>query len=160
LKPIFLFTAAVLCAEPRRFDTYTFNAPDGYGATEARQQFELVKKDLTRRTFCQFILQQAQPSLGSAQQDLDAEWDIVVAKMYSIKSAPLTKEIELPGAPRSIVHVTSNTIPGFLQVVVSDIRKILLSAQAGCGLHKSRNSPHSEAATASVVREFLESDRC
>ena len=128
LKPILLLTAAVLCAEPRRFDTYTFNAPDGYSANEARQQFELVKKDLTRRTFCQFILQQAQPSLGSAQQDLDAEWNIVVAKEYSIKSAPLTREIEVPGAPQSIVRSANTSYPG-VGPVFSSLTLVRLSGR-------------------------------
>ncbi len=128
LKLILLFTAGVLCAETRRFDSYTFNAPDGYELREAKEQVELLKKDLARRTFCQFLLQQAQPSLGSAAQDIDSEWSIIVAKAYTIQSTPLTREIEVPGAPQSIVRTANTNYPG-VGPVFSSLSLVRLSGR-------------------------------
>lgn len=81
---------------------------------------ELMKVDQKRRIFCQFTLQPSQASLGSAASDIDAEWNLLIGKMFVAKGTPVTKAFSVPSAPDSIVRTapTSTTnIPNMISTV-------------------------------------------
>lgn len=91
-----------LPAQPQVFDAYSFSVPAGYTQRSHKDSVELSKVDQKNRYFCQIGLYRAQPSLGTAAQDIDAEWKAVVEKQFKLVGAANTKPFPLPGAPDSI----------------------------------------------------------
>lgn len=106
LRPlaVTLFSAAVLLAQPQTFDAYTYDAPPGYTAHPRKDSVEWVKIDNARRFYCQISLYRAQPTLGSAIQDIDSEWKAVVIKQFRVQGSPSSRGLSLPNAPDSILR--------------------------------------------------------
>ena len=118
LSPMFfaLLAAGLLAAQVQQFGGYSYTRPAGYTERASSKQIELTKVDAKRRTFCQLGLQLSQTSLGSAAQDLDAEWQLLVASQFKLNGPAETSVLSVRGgssegvaraAPTSTTSVSS-----------------------------------------------------
>lgn len=141
---ILSLVTALLPAQTRQFDLYTYTAPEGYTVRASATQVELLKVDQARRSYCQFALQPSQASLGSAATDIDAEWNLLVVKAYRVKSPAATSAFSQPGAPESIVR-TAPTSKGNVPNIISTVTVLRFPDRYVSVLF---NAPHAEAVEA------------
>lgn len=98
------FSAANLYAQTQAFDAYTYSSPPGYTLRTARDHVELSKIDQQRRSYCQIALYTSQPSLPSANEELDREWRDLVTRQFRVKGNPSSRALPLVNAPSSQVR--------------------------------------------------------
>ena len=119
-----LAAAAALLGQTQTSDTYTFAPPAGYALRAHDQSVEMTKIDQKNRTFCQLGLYRAQTALGTAAQDIDAEWKAVVEKQFRVNGAANTRPFPIPGAPDSVARIaeTSTTAAGKMTTLLVVLR--------------------------------------
>lgn len=105
---ILLLSAGLLQAQ-QSYDSYSYLAPKGYNARDAKDYRELSRIDQQRRFYCQIVLYEAQQSLGSAKADLENEWKATVLKSSTPKGKATERALPLPLAPDSIIRSSQAT---------------------------------------------------
>lgn len=101
-----LLSGAVLVAfgQTKNFDVYSYSIPSGYSEKTAPTFVELTRTDTQRGFACQFGLYQAQPAMASVEQELEAEWKLLVGSRLQLKGSATTQPIEAAGLPANIAR--------------------------------------------------------
>ena len=109
---LILLLTSVATATPRTFDRFTVEVPRKYTVRESAAVLELMRIDNRRKLFCQIGVYRPVTSVGDAAQDLDSEWNQLVANNYTVKGAPTSRAVSFPGATESMIRMaeTSSSI--------------------------------------------------
>jgi hypothetical protein len=117
-----LLAAVPLGAQVQPFGGYSFTRPAGYTERGSAKQMELTKVDAKRRTFCQLGLQLSQTSLGSAAEELEAEWQLLVARQFKLKGPAESSALPVQGGASEGVArsapTSAATIPSMISTVM------------------------------------------
>lgn len=96
---------AALAAQRQSFDTYTYPVPAGYQKNETQNFVEWSRINQEKRYYCQIGLYRAQNSVGTAAQDIEAEWKAAVARSFQPRGEVQTRPLPLPQSQDSIVRM-------------------------------------------------------
>lgn len=148
-----LLASAFLAAQTRQFDLYSLDVPPGYSARAEKGQLDLMRVDQKRQFFCQFTMQPSQASLGSAASDIDAEWNLLIGKMFVAKGAPVTKAFAVQGAPDSVVR-TAPTSASNIPSMISSVTVLRFPGRYVSVLFNASNAEAVEACSADAARIY------
>lgn len=98
-------------------------------------------------------MQPSQPTKGSAASDIDAEWGLLIGKLFVAKGAPVTRPFPLPGAPDSIVR-TATTSTSNIPSMISSVTVLRFQGRYVSALLNASNDAAIDACSPDALRIF------
>lgn len=114
-----LLSGAVLTfGQAKNFDVYSFNPPTGYTEKTTATSVELTRTETQRGFACQFGLFAAQPAVASLEEEIEAEWKLLVTSRFQVKGTPSTRPIDATGLGTNLERRASAAIGNMQNLVV------------------------------------------